>query len=263
MRDDLAYRYALYLLKSTRPAEAESILKKYLPDESTLFAICNNIFVKEAEDRLSEFNNKLVAIDNGNLTAEEAIRLYQSFDSVVKFITSRLSDTKSKLPSYKSKIEGYILQRLFNEEMYSEAFDKIRLLFPNFIDDNKAFRNIAIASLGLLENGETDDKKIKLAISIWLSAVFTDKLFVESLDYTSWDDQYTFTLKDSLGDSHEYDYDELPDNVNYAKYLTLIKRSLTFRGRTRSVPVLRTPIYQITTASGMVLEFITALATQE
>lgn len=215
LRDDLAYRYALYLLKSTRPAEAESILNKYLPDESTLLAICNNIFVKEAEDRLSEFNNKLVAIDNGTLTTEEAIQFYQSFDSVVKLITSRLSDTKSKFPSYKSKIEGYILLRLFNEEMYSDAFDKIRILFPNFIDNNKAFRNIAIASLGLLENGETDDKKIKLAISIWLSAVFTDKLFVESLDYTSWDDQYTFTLRNSLGDSHEYDYEELPDNVNY------------------------------------------------
>lgn len=215
LRDDLAYRYALYLLKSTRPAEAESILKKYLPDESTLFAICNNIFVKEAEDRLSEFNNKLVAIDNGTLTAEEAIKLYQSFDSIAKLITSRLTDTKSKFSSYKSKIEGYILLRLFNEEMYSDAFDEIRILFPNFIDNNKAFRNIAIASLGLLENGETDDKKIKLAISIWLSAVFTDKLFVECLDYTSWDDQYTFTLQNSLGDSHEYDYDELPDNVNY------------------------------------------------
>ena len=215
LRDDLAYRYALYLLKCTRPAEAESILKKYLPDESTLLTICNNIFVKEAEDRLSEFNNKLVAMDNGTLTAEEAIRLYQSFDSDVKFIASRLSDTKSKFPPYKSKIEGYILLRLFNEEMYSDAFDKMRMLFPNFIDNNRAFRNIAIASLGLLENGETDDKKIKLAISIWLSAVFTDKLFVESLDYTSWDDQYTFTLRNSLGDSQEYDYDELPDNVNY------------------------------------------------
>lgn len=215
LRDDLAYRYALYLLRNTRPAEAESILKTYLPDESTLLAICNNIFVKEAEDRLSEFNNKLEAIDNGTLTAEEAIRLYQSFDSVVKLITSRLSDTKSKFPSYKSKIEGYILRRLFNEEMYSDAFDKMRLLFPNFIDNNKAFRNIAIASLGLLENGETDDKKVKLAISIWLSAVFTDKLFVECLDYTTWDDQYTFTLQNSLGDTHEYDYDELPDNVNY------------------------------------------------
>lgn len=215
MRDDLAYRYALYLLKSTRPAEAESILKKYLPDESTLLAICNNIFIKEAEDRLSEFNKKLEAIDNGTLTAEEAIRLYQSFDSVVMLITSRLSDTKSKFPSYKSKIEGYILRRLFNEEMYSDAFDKMKLLFPNFIDNSKAFRNIAIASLGLLENGETDDKKIKLAISVWLSAVFTDKLFVECLDYTTWDDQYTFTLQNSLGDTHDYDYDELPDNVNY------------------------------------------------
>lgn len=215
MRDDLAYRYALYLLKSTRPAEAESILKKYLPDESTLLAICNNIFIKEAEDRLSGFNNKLEAIDNGTLTAEEAIRLYQSFDSVVKLITSRLSDTKSKFPSCKSKIEGYILRRLFNEEMYSDAFDKMKLLFPNFIDNSKAFRNIAIASLGLLENGETDDKKIKLAISVWLSAVFTDKLFVECLDYTTWDDQYTFTLQNSLGDTHDYDYDELPDNINY------------------------------------------------
>lgn len=69
----------------------------------------------------------------------------------------------------------------------------------------------------MLENGSVDVHKVKEAISIWLSAVYTDSLFVKSLDYTSWDDPYTFTLWGSLGQSFDSDYDCLPDNVNFDK----------------------------------------------
>lgn len=215
LREDLAYRYSIYLLKATRPTEAEIILKKYLPDESNLLSICSNIFVKEAEDRLQEFNDKLELMSQGEMSAEEAVLFHKSYDSTVRLITSRLKDTALRFSTYKNKIESYILQRLFNEEHYSEAFDEIKLLYPNFIQNDNAFRNIAIASLGLLENGETDDTKIKQTISIWISAIFTDRLFVKCLDYTSWDDQFTFTLQDSFGELNEYDSEELPDNINY------------------------------------------------
>ena len=38
---------------------------------------------------------------------------------------------------------------------------------------------------------------------------------MKSLDYTSWDDNYTFTLQGSLGKTNDYDYDNLPDNINF------------------------------------------------
>ena len=38
---------------------------------------------------------------------------------------------------------------------------------------------------------------------------------MRSLDYTSWDDKYEFTLDGSLGQTNYDSYDELPENVNF------------------------------------------------
>lgn len=40
-------------------------------------------------------------------------------------------------------------------------------------------------------------------------------MFVSSLDYTSWDDTYTFTLENSLGGSKADAFGSLPENVNF------------------------------------------------
>lgn len=45
--------------------------------------------------------------------------------------------------------------------------------------------------------------------------MYRDQLFVKSLDYTSWDDAYTFTLDNSLGGSKSDSYESLPENVGY------------------------------------------------
>lgn len=88
-------------------------------------------------------------------------------------------------------------------------------MHPNYIEEDSQFRNVAIAALGVVESGSAKEKALKYAISVWLSAVYTDRLFVKSLDYTSWDDNYTFTLQGSLGQTNDYDYDSLPENINF------------------------------------------------
>ena len=104
---------------------------------------------------------------------------------------------------------------MFNEEQYDKAFDKLLTMYPGYIDSDNQFRNVAIAALGLVESGNADGNVLKYAISIWLSAVYTDRLFVKSLDYTSWDDNFTFTLQGSLGKTRDYSYDNIPDNINF------------------------------------------------
>lgn len=104
---------------------------------------------------------------------------------------------------------------MFNEEQYDKVFDKLIAMYPAYIENDNQFRNVAIAALGVVESGKAKEKLLKYAISIWLSAIYTDRLFVKSLDYTSWDDDYTFTLQGSLGQTNDYDYDNLPDNINF------------------------------------------------
>ena len=215
LKDDLAYRYACYLLQSNRPADAERLLKNYLPNESALLDLCANIYIKESEKYLLEFNKKIKSVIEGTMTVAEATSFLQEIDNYKSRIANRLTDTSSKFNSYKGKLESYILRRMFNEEQYEKAFDKLLSMHPNYIEDDSQFRNVAIAALGLVESGTAKEKVLKYAISIWLSAVYTDRLFVKSLDYTSWDDDFTFTLQGSLGPTNDYDYDSLPDNINF------------------------------------------------
>lgn len=215
LKDDLAYRYACFLLQSTRPGDAEQLLKKYLPTESSLLALCENIYIKESEKYLLEFNQKIKSVIEGTMTVTDATSFLQEIDQYKSKISNRLTDTSSKFNSYKSKLESYILRGMFIEEQYDKAFDKLLSMYPAYIEDDSQFRNVAIAALGLVESGTAKDKILKYAISIWLSAVYTDRLFVKSLDYTSWDDDFTFTLQGSLGQTSDYDYDSLPDNINF------------------------------------------------
>jgi hypothetical protein len=215
LKDDLAYRYACYLLQTTRPADAERLLKNYLPNESTLLDLCNNIYIKESEKYLLDFNRKIKTVIEGTMTVAEAALFLQEIDNYKSHIANRLTDTSSKFSSYKGKLESYILRGMFNEEQYEKVFDKLLSMYPNYIEDDSQFHNVAIAALGVVESGSAKEKALKYAISIWLSAVYTDRLFVKSLDYTSWDDDFTFTLQGSLGQTNDYDYDSLPDNINF------------------------------------------------
>ena len=215
LKDDLAYRYACYLLQSTRPGDAEQLLKKYLPNEDFLLSLCENIFIKESEKYLLEFNQKIKSVIEGTMTVAEATQFLQDIEQYKSKISNRLTDTSAKFSTYKSKLESYILRGMFNEEQYDKAFDKLLSMYPRYIDSDNQFRNVAIAALGLVESGNADGNVLKYAISVWLSAVYTDRLFVKSLDYTSWDDNFTFTLQGSLGKTGDYSYDNLPDNINF------------------------------------------------
>ncbi len=215
LREDLAYRYACYLIKSIRPADAENIIKTYLPEEKSLLKICTNIYVKEAEIRLAGFNEKLMQISQGTMTTKEAMNFLQDIDRYKSEISTHLTDTSAKFGKYKVQVKAYILKCFFNDENYIDAYKALIAMHPNFIDNEVAYRNIAVASIGIIESDIENDQMLRKAVSIALSAIYSDKLFVKSLEQTSWDDQYEFTLEDSLGQSIESNYDELPDNVNF------------------------------------------------
>lgn len=215
LREDLAYRYSIFLLQQTRPSDAQAVLSKYLLEESELLSLCENIFIKEAENKLSEFNHLAERLNNGKMSVAEATDFKVAVRSFKKQITEKLTDLGRPFSQITSKVESYILNKMFDEEMYMELLTKLMQENPNYIENNTDFRNIAIASLGIIESEDSDESVVKRAIATCLTAIFCDRLFVQSLDYTSWDDKYTFTLDESLGQTSYDDYDELPDNVNF------------------------------------------------
>ena len=214
-KKDLAYRYSLYLIANKGAKESLSFVSEYLPEESDLIALCNNEYIKEAETLLGKLNLILERFKNGDATLSEAEKLAESLEDYDNKLSPHLSGVHSKIVSLRPAIQSYILSRCFEEGNFNQALKYLKASGKNWYEDDVYFRNVAIACLGIAENGKLNRLNYKAIISCWLTAVYRDQLFVKSLDYTSWDDSYTFTLENSLGGSKSDSYDSLPNNVGY------------------------------------------------
>lgn len=214
-KKDVAYRYSLYLIANKRAEKSLSFVSEYLPEESDLIAVCNNECIKEAEVLLGELNQTLERFRNGIATLSEAEKLSESLDVYDGKLSPHLSEVHSKIVSLRPALRSYILSKCFEEGNFDQALKYLKSSGKNWYEDDVYFRNVAIACLGIAENGKLNKLNYKAIISCWLTAVYRDQLFVKSLNYTSWDDSYTFTLENSLGGSKSDTYDSLPDNVGY------------------------------------------------
>lgn len=211
LRNDLAFRYACFLIESDQVNEARTFIKKFQPEETGLLDICEKKLLKKAESCLAEFNQEIERLRNEEMTWSEAAAFYKKVDLYATQITPYLTDLKPKFTPYKSLLKRYIIKALFAVEDYARAFAGIMRWYS--IDNYNHYRNLAIAAIGIIESDINDSKTIKNAISTALSAIYTDQLFVNSLEHTEWDDSYMFTLKDSLGTTTMDDYDTPPDNI--------------------------------------------------
>ena len=211
LKEDLAYRYTIYLISSVRPSDAEGVLKNSLPDDNTLadyLKVAYNTYFDNIVLKLNFFVEKA---ESKTLSLEESLEAWE--------LTNKLRETndKTKLPLVE-KYWKYFVYKTIGFWMSSDiqkAFDWYYRMDTGYMDDDVALRNMAILSMLLLEQADSSEFYVKLAIPIFLTAVYIDKLFVQSLDQTTWDDNFTFSLDNSLGQTCWDDYDNLPDNVNF------------------------------------------------
>lgn len=214
-KKDLSYRYGIWLIKNTGAKNALDFIKEHLPDEDELIDICNNEYIVKAEASLAELNASIEEMSTGKMSLLDATKLASKIDSYDATISPYLENVHSKIISLKESIQSYILSKSFEEGDYKLALKLLKDTGVSWFLDDIYLRNVAIACLGIAENGLLNKLNYKEVISYWLTAVYRDQLFVQSLDYTSWDDSYTFTLDNSMGGSKDESFDTLPDNVNF------------------------------------------------
>lgn len=214
-KKDLSYRYCIWLIKNTSAKNALDFIKEHLPNEDELIDICNNEYIVEAEASLAELNASIDDMTTGKMSLSDATKLASKIDSYDATISPYLENVHSKIISLKESIQSYILSKSFEEGDYKLALKLLKDTGVSWFLDDIYLRNVAIACLGIAENGLLNKLNYKEVISYWLTAVYRDQLFVQSLDYTSWDDSYTFTLDNSMGGSKDESFDTLPDNVNF------------------------------------------------
>ena len=213
-KEDIAYRFALTLLKSGEDQEALSVLSEFLPNEEHLKKACEQGAMIKALAKLDDFNNKLDAVKNKSLSSDDAVYFINHMLEYAEIIKPVLDLPRSTLGKYRNKLKNYAIFKLFDEERYDVAFEKMLKEHDDYLDDFTALRNIALVCLNMAETHQITSTNYEAVISIWLTAIYQEKLFVKSLDYTSWDDQFTFSLYEAFGHFNDESLGSLPDNVN-------------------------------------------------
>lgn len=215
---DLAYRYAIYLIRNKEISIALNIIEKYLPSKSNdvikLITFCKNAEIKRAKELLDNLNMRIEMINTQTLSIDDAIQLNTEIEFMNDYC-SILSDINGRIIEVKDDINDYIIFKSFETENYQECLRNIKKHGNNIINDGILFRNAAIASIGIIAVGGMNESNYKELISFWITAVFNVKLFIDSLAYTSWDDNYTFSIQNTLGSLTGEDVENIPDNVNY------------------------------------------------
>lgn len=212
---ELIYRYCIYIIRCGNYDDALGIIKKFLPNEAELLSVCKNHFISLEEEKLREFNLKIESIQHNEMSSDAAKAFLKSFDTFIKGFIHIYSFSIEEQSKYKNCLKNYIIHRLYVENKYEECYSALKTLHGDYIDNMMSMRNLAIMSLEIAENGLLSDSNYKDIISIWLTAIYDERIFVESLQHTQWDDKFTFTLKNALGNYSEHNYGLLPSNVNF------------------------------------------------
>ena len=212
---DLAFRWCIYLISHNNLNEAEEINDRILGCDSELMQICQEEKIRAQQVILDRLNEQIIRLNNSELTAQGAISFGQSLTQILDDISLIVKVSPQKIKILKDSIRIFAIEKFYENGDYLDSLNGLKVQDSTYLSDPIALRNIAIIALSAAENGLLSKANYKELLSIWVTAIYQQKLFVDSLGYTTWDDSYTFSLQEALGHL-DNNGDDLPDNVNYA-----------------------------------------------
>ena len=214
---DLFYRYAVYLLKKREFIHAENIISTYLNFKSSDIEKLKDILKAEkiniALNQITQINQKIEQLYDNSLSIEELSTFFISLDSIVLDLKPIDLDLSEKVFAIKPTLLNRLLTNYISNEQYENAINIIQK-YPKFWDSPELLKNLGICCYGSISKGLLTKKNYKIVISGWLTSIYSDKVILKSLEDTTWDDNYTFSLKESIGSNYSQ-HEEVPENVNY------------------------------------------------
>jgi tetratricopeptide (TPR) repeat protein len=217
VRRDFFYRYATFLIRENKLDSADQIIHKHLNHRSSAFdklrSLIAAIKLRRAIKAVEEINSSLDHLYESGFQIQGVDKLYKMLELNTPDIAAAIPECQDRLQELKPSLFNRLLSHYISEESYGKAIGLIEN-YPSFWEDPDLLKNLGICSLHLLAKGEMVESNYKTVISSWLTAIYADAVLLKSLDDTSWDDPYTFTLADSIGSVFML-HAELPENVNY------------------------------------------------
>ena len=211
------YRYTINLIKIEEYAKAEKIITQHLNISSSgidkLRKLLLNERLKSANEKVTFLNNRIEDLYDRKFPVAETKELYDSLDKIIADIILAIPSLTNKLKDIKPSIFKRLLRKYISDENFSSAINIIRD-FPTFWEKPELLNAMGVCCFGFIEQGRLKETNYKTIISNWLTAIFSDRMILKSLEDYTWDDEYTFTLKDAIGSNCAI-YGDLPSNVNY------------------------------------------------
>jgi hypothetical protein len=214
---DFYFRYAKRLLVNGDYNNAEKIitgkLEKNNKEVEKLYSFIKTDRQNKAIIKVDEINKTIENLYSNSIDIEEVKQIYTDIDKSLISIEKEIPAIFSKFNNLRPSLFNRILNFYIDERLFGNAISLIEK-FPKFYQFPELIKNLGVCSYNFVHDGNITEKNYKSIISNWLTAVYSDKVIIKSLEYTSWDDDYTFTLNDSIGAKYEI-HDDLPENINY------------------------------------------------
>ena len=214
---DFYYRYVLYLLKKESYTDADTILKTQLnlPSKTieSLRELLKTKQVKLALIQVEEINNTIDRLYEKSFPVDDVKDLYENIDSRINDIKALVPDVGVKLSDIRPSLFNRLLSYYIAEEQFGNGINLIQK-YPSFWETPELLKNLGICCYWYTAKGNISDKNYRIIISNWLTSVYSDRVILKSMENTTWDDNYTFTLTDAIGSNYQ-NHSDLPTNVNY------------------------------------------------
>lgn len=214
---DLFYRYSVHLLKKGEIHLAENIISTHLDFKSSevdkLREIVKAQKVNNALTQITQVNQKIEQLYANSLSTEELSTFYSSLDSIIEDLNHIDSHLSEKIGAIKPSLFNRLLSKYISNEQYGNAINIIHK-YPKFWENPELLKNLGICCFGHASKGLLSERNYRIVISGWLTAVYSDNVILKSLEDSTWDDNYTFSLSESIGSNYSQ-HEVVPENVNY------------------------------------------------
>lgn len=212
---ELYYRYCIQLLQKSNIDNAEKYIKRVTIKNDQVAKLNEAIKYfrnKNLTEDLENINGSIERLYGANHSHIGLEELYENVVRVSKTTQFTVPDVYQQLFAIRPSLLNRVLFILYEKSNYDKIIELITD-YPEFYKNPLLLKNLGNACFNYMNEGLVNETNYKLIVSSFLTSVFSDQVILASIENTEWDDDYTFTLIDSLG--FDQGQDNLPLNVNY------------------------------------------------